>query len=443
MIKTFEDAVKVLSAYIPHSPGGAQGPQGMERVVRLLAALGNPHRHYPVIHVGGTAGKGSTATMISSLLQQRYPTVGLHTSPNLVRVNERMKVNGQDIDDATFMALTNEMLPALVSLSGAGLGIPTYFEILTVMTFLYFSHRQVDVAVVEVGMGGTLDGTNVVMPAVAVLTNVGLDHTEILGDTVEEIATDKVGIIKPNIRVVSGVTQSSVVKIVDEACRKNHAALALLGRDFTVTVRRVTSEETVFDYAGHQNFPQIQLSLLGAYQATNAALALRAVEEFQSVLKAEMIPETTIRQVLTTMAMPGRLEIIDHDPLVILDGAHNPDKMAALAGSLKILFPKRRIITVVAIKRGKETGTMIQQIGQISSDVIATSFDVTTEAGETLSYTPEELAAVIQPYYPLHHVSLCDDPPAALEAARTMARSSDIILVTGSLYLVGEIKKIS
>lgn len=452
MIETFSDVVKALQRYIPPAGTVGQGETGFARMKKLAALAGDPQDRYPVIHVGGTSGKGSTATMIAAILAQDL-RVGLHTSPHLVSPTERMKINGTDISISRFIELSRIILPHAETLCDGEWGKPTYFEILTAMMFLYFAQERVDVAVVEVGLGGRIDATNIVHPAVAVLTNVGLDHTEILGNTVEEIANDKAGIIKEHIRIVSGVTQPTVQAIVQDRCNTLDASLSLLDRDFHVRTKEMTDTGSVFEYVGKKTYTGIHLSVLGEHQIGNAGLAIRAVEEFVThpTLSLDLPAQagkrghfvSDIRQALASVHIPGRMEIVSRSPTIILDGAHNEDKMRALMESMRRLYPKKRIVMVLAVKREKHVENMVRRIVPICQTFVLTGYDLITEGGYARSYSPEELEEQIKNIDPDASVHRCPDPIDAFQMGKRMAQSDDVLLVTGSLYLIGEIKKIS
>lgn len=499
MIRSYINAVKYLESFIPTPEMKHPGKLGIKRMRYLVKLLGNPQNAYPIIHVGGTSGKGSTATIIASILSTKYK-VGLHTSPHLVKINERIRIFSRgplaeiargplmkDISDKEFIELINDVYPAIKKVEESKQGKPSYFEIVTAMAFLYFKKEKVDIAVIEVGMGGRFDATNVIKPLVAVITNVGLDHTEILGDTVEEIARDKVGIIKSGTPVATGVRQPSVIEIVEKICMEKEAPFSLLVpsprgstfahpqggfKAFSYKIKKITSAGSVFDYFGDQTYKNLKLSLLGEHQVENAVLAIRAIELLrksaevsslfcaplklapynnnargrESAQKASFPADLdSISKGLKQAFIPGRLEIVHKRPTVILDGAHNPDKMKALVIAIKDIFPDKRIIAVVAIKSGKDAQGILKEILPICHEIIFTKFRLTTDLGDTFSYTPAELKKVIS-RGPLaisaRSPLIKSDPVSAVEEAINSTNPDDIILVTGSLYLVGEIKKV-
>lgn len=474
MIKTYSQAVKFLESYIPTPEKKHPGKLGIERMQYLVELLENPQFSYPTIHVGGTSGKGSTATIIASILSTKYK-VGLHTSPHLEKITERIKIFSRgplaeiarsplmkDISDKEFVEMVNEIMPAIKKVEESKLGTPSYFEIVAALAFLYFKKQKVDMAVIEVGMGGRYDATNVIKPRVAVITNVGLDHTEVLGDTVEKIARDKAGIIKGGIQVVSGVTQPAVMRIVKDACKKNNASLSIISRGplaisargplIKYKIRKMDETGSVFDYYGSHTYTNLRLSLLGEHQIENAAIAIRTIEISRPPLaisaRGGLIKEKDIRKGLSNAFIPGRLEVINRRPLVILDGAHNPDKVKALVRAIRSLFPKQKGIVVLAIKNDKNAKDMLRNLLPVCSQLILTKFHLTTDAGDTFSYTPVELVRIARRLISRAPLAISargalikNDPIHAVREAIKSAKADDFILVTGSLYLVGEVRK--
>ncbi|OGG03825.1 hypothetical protein A2W14_04760 [Candidatus Gottesmanbacteria bacterium RBG_16_37_8] len=461
MIKSFSEAVKYLEQYIPTDEQKHPGRLGIERMFYLVSLLGNPQVNFRTIHVGGTSGKGSTATLIATILSSKYK-VGLHTSPHLERINERMKlvvtrlparqgrsssrrlrdpaetglVVSKDISDKDFIELINKIKPAVRKMEGSKLGVPSYFEILTGMAFLYFKEQKVDLAVIEVGMGGRFDATNVIKPEVAVITNVGLDHIEVLGETVEEIARDKTGIIKKGITVVSGVDQQSVIKILEEKTKREKAKLYLLNRDFDFKIQRISQQGSVFDYRGNKKMRNLALRLLGEHQIENAAIAIKTVEEWNG------ISEKDIRMALKNTQIAGRLEIVRKKPLVILDGAHNPDKMKALVKAIKTIWRDKKVTLVLAIKEGKDALEMLRLILPIAKKVILTKYQLLTDQGNIRSYDPVKIKKIIDENKYNIEIEIINKAQEAVEKTLRTAHEEDLILVSGSLYLIGIIRSL-
>lgn len=444
MIRTISQAVKYLEQFVPTTKKIHPGKLGLDRMRALIDSLDNPQNQFRTIHVGGTSGKGSTATIIATILSTKFK-LGLHTSPHLERINERIKIfskNGvQDVTDAKFVALINEIKPAIDKMNKSKLGAPSYFEIVTALALRYFAQKKADMAVIEVGMGGRFDATNVINPQIAVLTNVGLDHVEVLGGTVEEIAEDKAGIIKSGVKVVTGIRQPSVLKIIEDKCKRQAAEISLLGRDFNFKIKKISGQGSYFDYSGNNKFHNLFIPLLGVHQVENAALAIRAVEELEG------IDEENIKKGLKNAFIPGRLEIISKKPLIVLDGAHNPDKIKALIEAVKSIWPTKKIILVMAIKEEKNAVEMLRLLIEISGKIILTEYEIMMDQGMIKSYDPNDLKKALEKlnYGGEIDVQLTVEKAVmkaktAARQARLPARQEDLVLITGSLYLAGMVR---
>lgn len=415
------------------SPFGERPDLG--RMQRLLARLGDPQSGLPVLHVGGTAGKGSTATIAAALLAAAGYRTGLHTKPHLRRVNERIVVNGTPISDGDLRALIEEAAPAARAVQ------PTWYEFTVALAFLHFRRIAVDIAVIEVGLGGRYDGTNVVQPLVAVLTNVGLDHTEILGDTVEEIARDKVAIIKPGCIAITGVTQPSVQEIVAERAAAVDAPLWRLGNEIRIETRpdHRHQELSRFDlHVQNHRINRLQVGLLGDHQITNAALAIAATDALASSDLG--VSDAVIQRTLPTVRIPGRLEVVSERPTIVLDGAHNPDKIDALLAALPEYFTYRRLAIVAAFTRRHDVTAMLAHLAPVVDHIVLTSFAMQSDFGPGQSIPPEELAALLATFQPRGTSEAIPDPVAAVAAARGWAKPDDCVCITGSLYLVGAVR---
>jgi len=408
---------------------------GLDRMRALLARLGDPQIGLPVVHIGGTAGKGSTATLVAAILRAAGYRVGLHTKPHLAHVNERIVVNGAPVSDTDLRALIVAATPAARAVE------PTWYELTVALALLHFRRVGVDIAVIEVGLGGTWDGTNVVEPRVAVLTNVGLDHTEVLGDTVELIAADKVGIFKPGCIAVSGVTQPSVREIVTARAAAVGVPLWLLDRDFGVrdVVPEAGGTRFALDLHGTRT-DDLHISLRGAYQVTNAALAVAAV----TALAPSGYPVTAdaIRRGLADARLPGRLEVVGEAPITVLDGAHNPDKLAALLIALTQYFTYRRLVVVVAFTLRHDYRAILAQLAPVADRIVLTQFTARGDFGPGSSVPPADLAAVLAEIAPAATVTVTVEPDAltAVRLAQADAGAAGCVCVTGSLYLVGAVR---
>lgn len=416
------------------SPFGVKPDLG--RMRRLLALLGDPHIGLPVLHVGGTAGKGSTATIAAALLAAAGYRTGLHTKPHLAHVNERIVVNGAPISDDDLRALIEEATPAARAVE------PTWYEFTVALAFLHFRRVKVDIAVIEVGLGGTWDGTNVVQPLVAVLTNVGLDHTEILGDTVEKIAQDKAGIIKPSCIAITGATQPSVLEIIADRAQSVGAVLWRLDKeiiDYSYDDEDAGRVVRVYVPLARRGNVSAPLHLLGDHQTTNAVLAIAAV--IALTMYGFQVSDQVISRTLPTVRIPGRLEVVAEQPTIVLDGAHNPDKMSALIAALREYFTYQRLIVVAAFTRRHDSAAMLALLAPVVDHLILTTFTMYADFGPGQATPPEELAVQYADMHPRGTWSIEPDPLNAVATARTMAQAEDLICITGSLYLVGTVRE--
>lgn len=430
--KNFKSAKIYLESLIPV---GAKPAPGLDRIKALLDIMGNPQNSYPTVHVGGTAGKGSTTTIIAAILEQSGYKTGLHLSPHIEDVRERAQVDGRFMSKAEFIRLVNYIKPYIEQTSKIySYGMPTYFEALLALAFQHFKDSKVDVAVIEVGLGGTFDGTNVIYPKVAVLTNVGLDHTEILGKTIMAIAKDKIGIFKKGIEIVSGVTQPSVVKLVKASARYNNCRLDILGRDITYDIKRFDLKGTVFDLRFNDlSIFNITTSLLGEHQVVNAAVAIDAALKLNKY--GFCIEEKSIRSALRSISIPGRFEVVKKGPIVVLDGAHNPMKIGVLITALKQYYTGRNISIVFAVKKDKNAMKMLKLLSRISKTVYLTKFEAITDFGQRMSMDPKSIPRISGVKY-----EVLENADDAYRKAIKNSRKNDVICVTGSLFLVGEIR---
>src|SRR3989338_8080802 len=371
--KRFTEAQAYLESLIRKLGSKRKNSMGLERTQALLGLLGNPETNYPIIHVGGTNGKGSTCVLAASILQEAGYKVGLHLSPHLQDITERVIVNGAPIARGEFIALVERLKPLVEKIKReTPWGAPSYFEVLVAMALLHFAEQEVDVAVIEVGLGGRLDATNVVSSRVSVLTNVELDHTNLLGNTVEEIAMEKVEIFKKGSRVVAGAAQESVRKIVQAKASREDCELACLGKEVGIEKANCGVDGSVFDLrVNGKALRRLKLSLLGEHQVRNAALAVAAVEGLKDELP---VGGASIRAALKNAFFPGRLEVASRNPLVLLDGAHNPSKAKALAATLQSLFPGKKITFVFAMKGDKDFGEVLKELKPVSEAFVLTEF---------------------------------------------------------------------
>lgn len=396
---------------------------GLERISALLAALGNPQGSFKAVHVAGTNGKGSVSAMTASVLDTAGFKTGLYTSPHLSRFNERILVAGKPITDGELRDRTREVKAALKK---AGLEGTTFFEFTTALAFLHFKKNKVDFAVVETGMGGRYDATNLVMPMVSVITNIGLDHTAWLGSTIKDIAREKAGIIKPGVPTVTGETGRAALSVIRASAKKAGSPLYVSGRDFFAE-----GTASSFCYSGLQGgLAGLKLGLLGPHQVRNAACALAAAEALRSF--GVSIPAAAIRKGLRQANWPGRFETVSKRPAVILDGAHNPAGARALKEALSTV-KRRRLILVIGIMSDKEVGGILKELVSLSDHVI-----LTRPEGKRSAELPV-LERAASRYGKL--VAGTDNVVDACKMALSIASPRDAICVTGSLFTVGEARE--
>ena len=398
---------------------------GLETIEAMLARLGRPHDRYRTLHIGGTNGKGSTAAMAAAVLQAAGYRVGLYTSPHLVDFRERIRVNGDPISEEGVSELTARLQEAI----GFSLQ-PTFFEFTTALAFQYFFDSGVDVAVVEVGMGGRFDATTAIAPLVSVITTVALDHQEYLGHTVGAIAFEKAGIIKHGVPVVVGRLSQEAAHVIGRIASEREAPLYRLPSDFHASGDILED----FRYEGVQvSYTSLSCPLPGAHQLDNAACALAMLE----LAAAWGLPhsEASVRAGLSAVCWEGRLEIVERHPLLLLDGAHNPAAAEAVAAYLAHYrhdHPRSRLILVIGMMREKDREGFLRIVLPLADEVVVAQVQIPRAA------SVRELCASLGERADAAHVAPL--PADALSLARRLATAEDVICVTGSLMLVGEVK---
>lgn len=392
---------------------------GLENISRLVRLLGNPEQSFSSIHVGGTNGKGSVVCMLSKIAEDTGYRTGMYTSPHLVDFNERIRVNGRNIRDQEVAELTDR-IRNLVEQEG-GAHSYSFFDFTTAMAFQYFREKAVDLALVEVGMGGRLDSTNVIRPAVSIITNVDMDHMEYLGGNILQIAGEKAGIIKEGVPVVTGTAGEALHAIQQKAAGKSK--VYALGKDFSYT----KIDDQCMAYHGLAwDLKEVQIGLRGDHQLFNGALALCTAEVLSET--GFILPRKITKEALSSVQWPGRLEIAASDPVVLLDGAHNPHGARSLSTFLKTHYRDRRKILVFGVMKDKNWKEMLALLRPFVDEII-----LTKPAGERA--LPPEVLSTAAP-----ESTACDTVRHALTTARRHAQKEDVIIVTGSLYTVGEAK---
>jgi dihydrofolate synthase / folylpolyglutamate synthase len=400
---------------------------GLENTTQLLEYFDNPQLATPTIHVAGTNGKGSTAAFVESILRASGYRVGLYTSPHILDFRERIQVDRQLIapEEVTHWIATLKQAAKELNLS------PTFFEFGTVMALLHFNRQKTDWNVVEVGMGGRLDSTNMCQGRVCIITPISRDHESSLGTRLSQIAWEKAAIIKHPCTVVSGSKEKEVIRIIQNQSQSHKASLLQLGRDFQVESRSHSLKGQVFDFNGPEIwYKGLEISLMGRHQSVNAGLAVTAC----TALADPFITEHTIRKGLKSASWPGRMEMYGTNPSLLLDGAHNLDSFKKLTASLSELFPHKRKIWVFGIMKDKP----LVEIAEIISDYA--DYIVLTQAKNDRSAPPEQIRKAFKNFSkPIEGV---DEIPLALDRAYQVADPDDLIVVTGSLFTVAEAKQV-
>jgi dihydrofolate synthase / folylpolyglutamate synthase len=398
---------------------------GLERTEALLHELGDPQDLFQGVLVAGTNGKGSVCAMVASVLQAAGYRVGLMPKPHLISYTERIQVDQRPIREDDFAALLTELQPAINKVA-ADLGPPTEFEILTSAALYHFARAGIDLLVCEVGLGGRLDSTNVLDLGVSVITNIALDHTQYLGSTLEAIASEKAGILKPDSIAITGA-QPPALGVIEVAAQKQQIPLLRLGQEIGLTA---TDKEwagvlaTVSTPAG--TYHDLRIPLLGLHQADNAALAVAAIDALRS--RGWEISDGVLRDGLARTRWPGRLEVIDRNPIVLVDGAHNPAGLQRSLATVQNLTKDRQLVIVFGAMKDKDLPAMLAQLRAIDAPVIFSAIDWHRAAA------PADLAAQFGA-----PAETAETSGEALDRARERASSKGIVLVCGSLYLVGEV----
>ncbi|AVK63373.1 bifunctional folylpolyglutamate synthase/dihydrofolate synthase [Lactobacillus sp. CBA3606] len=408
----------------------------LDRMRRFLHELGDPQLKVNGIHVAGTNGKGSTVANLRDLFMADGLTVGTFTSPFITRFNERISVDGQPISDADLVALVQMIQPVVARLDATlPTGGPTEFEIITAMMFCYFATQPIDIAIVEVGLGGLYDSTNVFTPKVSVITTIGYDHMQILGHTLTAIATQKAGIIKAGVPVMVGRLPAEAQTVMVETAAKKAAPLQTLGRDFTTRLLPPQGWEERFDFNGMaQHFKALTTPLLGDYQVDNAALALAAYLTYHQQ-QALPVQARDVRQALAQTIWPGRFERLNASPLILIDGAHNEPAVQELATTLKTRFKQQTVYVIFAVLADKQHTKMIQTLAQLANvQLVLTQFAGPNTRQVT---APATLEAELPTGYA---APIFADWQSALVHVTSEMSSDDVLLMTGSLYFISAVR---
>jgi len=410
----------------------------LRRVEELMAAVGNPHRAFRSVHVAGTKGKGSTAAMAQSILTAAGFRTGLYTSPHLSRVEERMTVDGRLMSEEEFVAVVNELVPyTRAARAQRPNESPTYFELVTAAGFRHFARAGAQFASVEVGMGGRLDATNVITPEVSVITRVDFDHEDRLGHTLEKIAGEKAGIIKPGVPVICAPQEAESLRRIEEIAAERRSPLTLIGREVRLeNVRTALNGDAPFcrfDLATPaRRYAALEVRLLGAHQALNAAAAVAALETLAARCGVR-IGADAVRRGLAATHIPARLEFFPGRPPVLLDGAHNPVSVRALLEALGTAFSGKRVVLLAGVSRDKNVEEILRLLLPRAAAVVFTKSD-SPRAAE-----PEFLAQMARDLFATPS-TVCEDAFEALACARGLAGPDDLLCATGSFFLAGMLR---
>jgi len=400
---------------------------GLERITRLCNNLGNPQNKYKIIHVGGTNGKGSVCRFIGSILTSGGYKTGIYTSPHLQRITERIVIDGREISENDFVNLIDKLKPIVEKMLNEGES-PTYFEIVTAIGFEYFYNERVDYAIIEVGLGGRFDATNIVKPILSIITNVTLEHQNILGENIGDIAYEKAGIIKEGVPLITGV-QGEILRVIETRAKENNSETILITEDNWKRISGDTYGQE-FLIKGLLKDYDVKTKMLGMFQGKNIAIALNAIENLQ--LKGLYITEENIFEGIEKASFSGRMEIMQNNPTILIDGAHNIEGFKVLAETLKNDFTYNKLILVIGILSDKKISEMAEIVTPLSDMV------VTTRSENKRACNPSKLKQII---YELGHnkeIVVKEKISDAIEFAKSITNKDDLICITGSLFTVGE-----
>jgi dihydrofolate synthase / folylpolyglutamate synthase len=397
---------------------------GLTNINRILSLLGEPHKSYPTIHIAGTNGKGSTSAIIAAILANSGYRVGLYTSPHLVDFRERIRVNDKLISKKYITDFFTANKTRFEPIN------PTFFEVVTALAFDYFREEKVDIAVIETGLGGRLDATNVVTPVVSVITNIELEHTKQLGMQISQIATEKAGIIKTGVPVVTAVKHIDAARVLRQTCVARKSKLISIFDETQYVIKEINESKTELDvFTRSQKYYNLRLALPGRHQLDNAVCALIAAEIAES--SGVKVTPIGVSNGFRNIKWPGRLQRISREPEVILDVGHNPAAMNTLWEYFKEFYPQRNIISVFGILSDKDSAMMLQTLERFSETIILTK-PMSDRAADP-EMLAKEAAKITTNFQVIPHVR------DAYKAALEHAKPSDVVLVTGSHYTVGEI----
>lgn len=433
-IYTFSEALEYLYSFINWEVERhvRYSPEVMtlDRPRRVMEAFGNPHERYPILHITGTKGKGSVGAMVASALQASGLKVGLYSSPHLQDFRERFRINNRLIPEDEFTLLVNDMRPVLNSIPDI-----TWFEVTTALAFLYFAREQVDAAVIEVGLGGRLDATNIVMPVAAAITSISYDHMHLLGNSLASIAREKGGIIKPGVPIISAPQPQEALDVLAEIAGQRHAPLILVGRDWLYEAGDLSPYCQPFR-AGRAGEPlrEYATALPGEHQALNATVALAALDILRQA--GVGVTDAGLQAGLAEVDWPGRLEVVEREPLLVLDAAHNGESACRLAVALTGAFAQRPIAFVFGASADKDVSGMFDHLLPIAD------FLIISQAVHPRALDPNEIKNIALAHGYARPIEIIPDTRVALERAAALVGPDGLICTTGSLFIIGEVRSV-
>lgn len=428
LIKTYEEAVDWI-----HSRLRLGIKPGLSRMEWIMKKLDHPEKELKAVHIGGTNGKGSTLTFLRNILEASGYDTGTFTSPYFEVFNERISVNGKPISDEEILELVNVIIPLAEELEETDLGGPSEFEVITCMALYYFARMNpVPIVLLEVGLGGRFDSTNVIDPMLSIITNIGLDHTQFLGDTISDIAFEKAGIIKEGKPVVSAASQPDAQRVISSKAEQMNADLYLHNRNFKADYKGASPDGEIFDYKVTDGKRTYQIGMIGRHQTENAALAVKAADLLEKMYSYK-IEESAIERGLAEAYWPGRMDKVSESPAIYLDGAHNPEGMQSLIRTIETRFKEKSVHILFAALKDKDLQTMVRELEKKVSSIALTTFDFPRAA------SPEEL----ERHFLLKKHHTVKEWKKYLEVYKNTAGSDDILIITGSLYFLSEVRPVN
>ena len=406
----------------------------LERMEKLLSLLGDPHSKIPTVHIAGTKGKGSTATMLAKMLEANDYKVGLYTSPHVLNLHERISINSEMVSESEMRDLLNRVYAPVEKMSKTD--PPTFFEIMTALAFMYFTDKQVDIAIIETGLGGRLDSTNVIKPAVIGITSLSIDHQQQLGETIDSIAMEKAGVLKRGVPVVTVQQEPAAMNVLRTTATSLKAPLSVTGGDIDFSHRFETSREhgphtRVCLTTPTSKFEHLKVPLHGKHQAINCGLALAMLDKLKSV--GFKIDNEKASEGLQKVSLPGRMEMISNDPRVMIDAAHNAASIRALIHAIGQNIPYDSMVVIFGCNNDKDIMGMLHEL-QYGADKV-----IFTRSNSAKAVSPEDLAEM----YTELCGKMCQSAPSlgpALQLAKSAVSKEDLICITGSFYLIGQAK---